>query len=115
MELPIVCPCCKHPLLNYFREYPISKPHQLEKTCKIKPDHQFICLSKRGSDNEVNSIKITIDMNTMLTFNWVMPGKVLYFSSGFTPTKNIVLPYIEPDLENYKKLVKRLKNLVLFI
>lgn len=115
MELPIVCPCCKHPLLNNFREYPINKPHQLEKTCRVKPDHQFTCLSRKGCDDEIGVIKITINMNNMLTFHWVIESKMLYFSTGFMPKSNTVIPYIEPDLDNYRKLVKRLKNLVPFV
>jgi hypothetical protein len=114
MQLPIVCPCCKNPLLNNFREYPVNKPQQLEKTCRIKPDHIFVCVSRKGCEDEIGVIKITVNLNTMLSFHWMIENKQLWFTTGFNKVIT-ELPYIEPDLDNYEKLVKRLKKLVVFV
>lgn len=115
MEMPIFCPCCNSPLMNNFKDFPFNKPHQLEKSCSIKPDHQFFCISRKGCEDEVGVIKITVDMNKMLRFNWIIHDKVLFVTIGFSSVKNLNLPYIEPDLANYKPLIKKLKTLLPFI
>lgn len=114
MQLPIKCPCCNHPLLNNFKDYPINRPYQLEKTCKTKLDHQFFCASIKGCEDEIGYIKITVDMKIMLNFNWEIERKKLYISTGFMPHHNTYIPYIEPDLSNYKKLIERLMLLIPF-
>lgn len=114
MEMPILCPCCNSPLMNNFREFPLNKPHQLEKSCTIKPDHQFWCISRKGCEDEIGIIKITFDMNKMLKVNWIIHDKMLFITTGFSPIKNLALPYIEPDLDNYFSLIKKIKMLLPF-
>lgn len=114
MQLPILCPACNQPLLNNYKDYPTNRPYRLEKSCRIKPDHIFFCASKKGCDDEIGFLKITIDTNKMLTFNWELNIKRLYFTTGYMPNIITDIPYFEPDLSNYIKLVKKIKIIVPF-
>lgn len=114
MEMPLCCPCCKSPLMNNFKDFPLNKSVQLEKYCSIKPNHHFWCISRKGCEDEIGIIRITVDMNKMLKFTWIIHDKMLYVTTGFSPTKNLPLPYIEPDLDNYFSLIKKIKKLIPF-
>lgn len=115
MNLPILCPLCHHPLMNNFKDYPFNRPSQLEKTCKIKPDHKFICLSRKGCEDEIGTISVVVDMSKNLTFTWVIEAKTLQVSSGFKDKNYNTFPYVHPDLDNLAKLLIKLKNLISFV
>ena len=83
----------------------------ISKECKLRLNH-FIKLSAYLNQNVFN-IKILIDnkKNLLLHAYWEYNQKQIYV--GSTGISDLILPWFEPDLSQYPKLVKRIKLLIL--
>jgi hypothetical protein len=107
------CPHCHEPLLNehvYIRHLgDVTK-----KSCSLKIDHRLYINTLSKSD-ELLEICITINMSdgTMAYWNFTKSTLWILNPRREVSTK-IDIPFFEPDMSNYKKLVTKLKSYVLF-
>lgn len=110
MKMPINCPCCGAPLLNEFRSTLVKE--YLRKSCGSRLDHRFACTSYDEPYDVMYSMGIEIDTENMIRVNWMFDIKQMFVCKGEDDTHS--LPYFEPDLSDYRKLVAKLRTYVMF-
>ncbi len=108
--MPTKCPCCGGPLLNEFK---IDRTKEyLRKSCTSRLDHRFACISHNAPYDTTSTMGIEIDVKNMISVNWIFDTKMMFVCSGESDTHS--LPYFEPDLSDYRKLVAKLRTYVMF-
>jgi hypothetical protein len=112
MQMPKNCPICKGPVLNKFRDNPAPRSFELEKTCCDKPDHIFYCASKKV-DEDAYVVSVSFNSTRTKVAMWLPNDKKLWITNGSAETKTLI-PYIEPDFSNYRRLCSKLKTYLLF-
>ena len=120
MKVPNKCPCCDEPLLNEYYELGAEKTSYLRQTCQSKIDHHIIFQSIQGKDNEVAKVIIYIKQSAptvraiwdlqRLQLTIVKNGQEI--DSSFQ--KYTEIPFFEPDLSDYSKLLDKLKTYLIF-
>jgi hypothetical protein len=118
MKIPTKCPCCHDPLLSSYQESR-SGPGKWKKTCANKLSHKFTCMH---DDNSEELILIGVELSSKVYATWWLDGQKLVISSVVPPLTSIYssresyiwLPYFEPDISNYKKLIDKLKTYLVF-
>lgn len=116
MNVPTNCPVCNAPLQD-FRDDTLQE----SETCKrcATEDHHVSFLSR---DDKITQICISYDIQNNLDAVWftdaasstLVIAKTKTAStqrSGFSYQR---LPYFEPDLSNYPKLLDKIKTYLLF-
>jgi hypothetical protein len=106
------CPKCHGPLLN--EAVPtISLPYWT-KSCLNKPDHKFIITTVPGNDDLI--VRITLQVKTDLMVTWDPTTSKCWVSDDWDlfPHPAMYIPYFEPDLSDYQKLIDKVKLYVLF-
>lgn len=111
--MPKTCPICKDPVLNKFRDKPAPRSFELEKTCCSKPDHLFYCASKKADDTQAYVVSVTFNSARTKVALWNIENKSLWITNT-DPSNKILIPYIEPDFSDYRKLCQKLKTYLLF-
>ena len=111
MKAPTHCPVCGDPLLNIF---PPAEDYsdQVTKSCDRKITHSltFIC-----NGNEVASLSVCLDRSDHLQAKWLFHSKELLVVSTINKVKHTtVLPFFEPNLSNYKKLIEKVGTYLVF-
>lgn len=111
MKVPINCPVCGDPMLNTF---PPAEDlnNRVTKSCTSRLNHKIVVLV---DGDEVN--QMSIDLGNGLEAIWLfLMGKI-----WIQPTKGskrednfVILPFFEPDLTNYNKLVDKVKTYLVF-
>lgn len=121
MKMPVHCPFCNGPLLNLFKEYPPGKSYAVDKSCTTRLDHTFYCASKRGNEDFVSFISISLDTYRKVSINWNINANLFYIKGRHNsiipnvPNDIITyLPYIEPDFSDCPKLIKKIKTYINF-
>lgn len=113
MKMPTHCPCCGDPLLNEFRSTAVKE--YLHKRCSSRLDHKFACTSNKEPYDEMFSMGIEIDTLNMIRVNWVFDRQEVFVCKDPNNMNNVhSLPYFEPDLSDYRKLVDKLRTYVMF-
>lgn len=128
MKIPTKCPCCNDPLLSSFQESK-SGPGKWKKTCANKLSHKFTCMH---DDNSEELTLIGVELSNKIYATWWLEGQKLVISSVIPPIPSSVippvpstslyssresyiwLPYFDPDLSNYKKLIDKLRTYIVF-
>jgi hypothetical protein len=110
MKTPIDCPFCGDPLLNDFREAAGGIIY-LTKTCNKRIDHTIKIRACRLDNDYVDWICIPYSDNTNVL--WYM-GTGSLILNNTSSGSDYRLPFFEPDLSNYKKLVQKIKIYLLF-
>ena len=113
MKMPKNCPICNGPVLNKFRDNPAPRSFALEKTCSDKIDHLFYCASKSVDNDEAYVISVSFNSTRTKSAMWLPGEKKLWVTGGNSATKTLI-PYIEPDFSDYRKLCKKLKTYLVF-
>ena len=112
MKIGSKCPYCDDIMSN---EYVGS--FILIKKCTARTNHQIVLMTQR-SDDEVLSIQIFVN-NFSKWAHWELGEKILWISERSTltskpPRTAMLLPYFDPDLTNYHKMVRKIKTYILF-
>lgn len=103
------CPFCGDPLLN--RDHGIIE-HQ---SCKKHPTHQLQVVI--GNDDEVQKISVLVSFEPIIWVTWHFLSeevRVHNFNKVLSKIMGDPLPWFEPDLTDYHKLVDKLKTYILF-
>lgn len=119
MNPPSHCPCCKDPLIN---EYigDIVGPNFLLKSCSNKLNHKFYCVV--GSAETVSKIGIEISAKDNVYVQWSFRENKIYILKWIKgklfksdPKRvDLLVPFFEPDLSDYDKLINKIKTYITF-
>ena len=88
----------------------------LVKTCFTNPSHH-VKLTSRDIDNEIVHIEILIGTESPVWALWDFVDKTVKICKKalLTSKKDYTeLPWFEPDISNYPKLVDKIKTYILF-
>ncbi len=110
MKMPTHCPCCGDPLVNEFRSTIVKE--YLHKSCRSRLDHKFACTSNDEPYDTMYSMGIEIDTQNLIRVNWMFERKEMFVCRDEDDVHS--LPYFEPDLSDYRKLVDKLRTYVMF-
>jgi hypothetical protein len=121
MQMINSCPCCSGPLVNDFVPTK-NKKEFLKKSCNKKLDHKFSIQSFADNHDEIERVYVTVDTGKLVTVVWDLLIKELYVTQflgypnlNYTTKKSAYrLPYTDPDLSDYPKLVRRIKTYIVF-
>jgi len=112
------CPKCHKPMLNTE-----CGPHlsRWRLSCQ-SIDHDILALTPSGQFEMIENLRIAIFMGIYLDnrvyTDWNFPKKELCITEGmFGPSfyiPNSVIPFFEPDLSNYDKLIRKIKSYLAF-
>jgi hypothetical protein len=111
MKPPTKCPYCGDPLLNIFPPAEdFSDKHS--KYCNRRTDHAIAMIVE---DDEVTSLSIGISHKTQLQATWIFNMREIWVIDLSDKDKIITtIPYFEPDLSKYRKLVNKIKTYLVF-
>lgn len=113
MKAPINCPVCGDPMLNTFP--PAEDMHdsgKVTKTCTLRLNHKITIIAE-GEEVSQMSIDLGNGLEAIFLFLlnkvWVQPTRANKNKIDYT-----ILPFFEPDLSDYKKLVNKVKTYLVF-
>jgi len=115
MKTPTTCPKCHGPLLS--TELPLRNGESAwKKTCSTKLDHNFTCVTHQYDDDLVEIIVIVINRaNVPLKVSWYFTPRMLMVYKEFVGSDSAIkIPWVEPDLTQYDKLVEKIRTYVTF-
>jgi hypothetical protein len=114
------CPVCKDPMRNE----PCSKridggAERWRIVCDKHLDHDILALTIVGHDDLLLHLQIAVYMNTIIWnriyANWNFEKKELTIDKGRGMLRhNVIIPYFEPDLTQYDKLLKKMRVYLTF-
>ena len=108
MKAPTKCPVCGDPMLNVFP--PAEElSDRVHKHCDKRLNHAIVITC---NGNEVEALTIELNKNTQLEAVWYFYVKELWITDKDKPV--ITLPWFEPNLSDYKKLVNKIKTYLVF-
>lgn len=116
MKPPSICPKCHGPLVNTLlngRGMSVWK-----KACETKLNHGFICLV-REKDSVILGIGIMLNRQTSLKAFWdFVKNRVLVHKSEmyvpFPADNALQIPWFEPNIDEYNKLIDKVKKYITF-
>jgi hypothetical protein len=96
-------------------------PERWRLSC-IYLDHDILGLTVVGHDELLECLQIAIRMGTdkrdRVYVNWNFEDKELTITKGWLGASfyepNVIIPYFEPDLAQYDKLIKKLRTYLIF-
>ena len=108
------CPFCSGILRNNFLDVNPTKVSRIEKICDKRVDHKFKTYEYDKSDN-IFALEIEIDKEGKVHafFQLAMKQIMIYKGNKLIARDCLKLPYFEPDLTNYNKIVSKLKTYIL--
>lgn len=114
MKSPTTCPCCNGVLRNNFLDPNGVKVTRIEKICDKQINHQFRSYQYEDSDN-IFAIDIEIDKESQIHAFFQLSTKTIsiYKGNKLHARDALKLPYFEPDLSNYNKVVDKIRTYVL--
>jgi hypothetical protein len=116
MKIPITCPKCGDILLNEeLKIFPT--PGVWKKSCTKRLGHKF-SITYNINESDISTLSIHIANKTYAS--WDFRNRLLHvgkegLSLKETIKSSLFIPYFEPDLLNYKKLVSKIKTYILFL
>jgi hypothetical protein len=105
------CPFCNDVMLN--RE--MTTEHTL-KSCKKHPNHRIDAVSD-DTTNEIYAISILINNNPTIWATWHFLDqeiRIHNYSKTISKILGDALPWFEPDLSDYCKLINKIRTYILF-
>lgn len=111
MKAPINCPVCGDPMLNVFPPAE-DLTNKLTKYCNLRLNHKITMIV---NGDEVSQMSIDLGNGREAIFMFYLKKIWVQSIAGSSkPMDYIILPFFEPDLSNYKKLVDKVKTYILF-
>jgi hypothetical protein len=115
MKIPIYCPKCGDVLLS--EEMLFFGKDVWSKKCTKRLGHKF-SVFYNINEADINSLCIQISKNVDVL--WDFRNELLSVSKPGKSLKELMkstqfIPYFEPDLSNWKKLISKLKTYILFL
>lgn len=115
------CPKCKKPMLNEIVQGIPGCNGKWRLTC-LAIDHDILALTKKGRDDILESVHIAIRMDPKkmhrIYADWNFDKKELTITNGWLGPSfyepNAIVPYFEPNLARYDKLIKKLLTYLIF-
>ncbi len=111
MKAPINCPVCGDPMLNIF---PPAEDYgnKVTKYCTRRIDHKITMIVE---DNDVSQMSIDLGNGQEAVWLFIL-GAVWIQATKFSkdPKSTMVLPWFDPELSNYKRLVEKVKTYLVF-
>lgn len=116
MNAPSICPKCHGPLIN--TPLKVKEMNVWKKVCDKKLDHSFICISK-DEDNSVLAIGMMLNRNTSLKVFWDFVRTKILVHKGESyvpfPGNNILqIPWFTPNIDEYDKMLDKIRKYVTF-
>jgi len=108
LKTPEKCPVCND-VLRY--EFGGKNLFLLQKLCDKKLDHKIIFIPSELTADEVKIIKIPL--TTSVSVEWHLYNEI-FFVWNDTSRIATKLPFFKPDLNDYKKLINKVKTYILF-
>jgi hypothetical protein len=108
MKLPIDCPFCNNIMIT---DFPVGSDNFISKECFKRLDHKIKFISTPVND-EVTQIIIRISDKPITYAKWIFNKSVVRIESS--SKQNIYLPWFEPELNDYCKLVDKIRTYVIF-
>lgn len=118
MKTPTICPKCHEPLVNTALKLR-SGTIVWKKACKDKLDHEFLCIVK-DEDNVVILTGMVLNRNTSLKVCWDFINNKIVIHKGETirfPFRGkgiLEIPWFEPNMDEYDKLINKVRKLITF-
>lgn len=110
MRTPYRCPKCGGPLLNQ-----AMITHWAMKC--VKHLTHYIVIYTPSTSDQIDMITIAVIMGTSMMdrvyASWDFPGQVLTISNGYLES-NQVIPFFEPNLSEYDKLIQKMRTYLTF-
>lgn len=75
-------------------------------------NHRVVILTAPGNDDEVR--RITLKVKDGLLVSWNLKDELCWLSKTMDLELRQYLPYFEPDLSDYQKLINKVKIYILF-
>lgn len=102
------CPKCHRPLLNEYT-YHRNSVVECKKTC-INTDHY---LSFVENNDIIKYFALTLEFKRQISINWdfIYQHTFVYDASR---ASQLQIPFFEPDLKDYNKLIKKCKTYLTF-
>lgn len=107
MKIPSYCPFCNDPLK--YDEFPGIVETRL---CNKRIDHNIKFISHIRSE-EIRAIHILLEPKTKKTMIWDFEDKEAKIRK-IGHLESIELPWFDPDLSDFKKLMKKIKTYAVF-
>lgn len=119
MKTPTICPKCHEPLMNSV--LPLRNgAESWKKVCDKKLDHSFICLTKEGKEDVIILIGMTLSYDKSIKVCWDFVRTKIVVHKGESivvpfPGKGFLeIPWFEPNIDEYDKLIDKIKKYVTF-
>jgi len=111
MRAPIKCPVCGDPMLNTFPPAE-DMDNRVTKSCTRRIDHKITMIA---DGDEVS--QMSLDLGNDQEAVWLFTLNAVWIQARLhskNPKNTVVLPFFEPDLSDYKKLVDKVKTYLVF-
>lgn len=112
------CPKCKNPMQNESFAGPRYERWRI--SCEKHLDHDILCLTSDGHDDLLSllciAFRITSNKEGKLYANWDFDKEELKITRCYrvSDINEIYVPYFEPNLIRYDKLIKKMRTLLTF-
>lgn len=110
MKVPSLCPCCRQPMVN--ESVPTVGIAYWRKHCHKRIDHTINITTVPGHDDDIKRLSLIVKDGVIIT--WEPENKRCWISRTWDLEWRYELPYWEPDLSNYPKLINKIKIYLLF-
>lgn len=113
MKSPEKCPSCDGVLRSNFLDQGL-KISRIEKICDLHLNHKFKSY-EYDKTNEIFAIEIEIDKESRVHALFQLTTKQIMIFKGrkLVARDSLKLPYFEPDLENYNKIINKIKTYIM--
>ena len=111
MNIPIHCPKCKNILITIYKPYSLKREY-LSKRCDKFIDH-YVSFVTGTNHSKVEYFCIRFKYNPPITAMWNFVNNEITVHGGEQPGY-VLIPYFEPDIENYDKLINKIKMCLIF-
>ncbi len=110
MKVPVNCPICGDPLLNYFGSDPYGAAF-IQKSCDKRLSHKLFIVVV---EEQVHSINVPLPYKLGWQATWLLKSQELWIVHPEDNGSPVILPYFEPDLTDFPKLLQKIQTYMVF-
>lgn len=104
------CPKCKDTLMSDIRPTRNGGEYWT-KQCMNKVDHSVFAASTVNDSDELDHLTISVVANPYIFAHWSFSNRTFRIDR-FNDKIGLQLPFFEPDLSDYDKLLNKIKNYI---